>query len=271
MSLLFREKIDGQIAGQVMEPRLNDDKHPKGLGFKVTEFSPDVLRSRLAFSSAIAELMTEYKLVTFQLSAEQLSLLLNRRLAWCWGNTGTRPIDKMPHVDFLQPIGLLCHAEATSSGSQRYLGVTTFDRGYAAYIRTLEALLEEGKGLLCSKEQIQPVIDRLNDWEFSPEAYKDRENAVVGVDRLRNQMPSGAYGGSAFCTADFEARFVSRLHLELGVGTENPQALVHAHTKGSFAAVSADAFHFSAGGDLMSDTVRLVVLNEFGAQRHGST
>lgn len=94
---------------------------------------------------------------------------------------------------------------------------------------------------------------------------KDRHTAHRGVDGIRNIMPSGA-GELVWCTSDFEGRFVDRMWTELGIDGSKPNAMLHTHQKGTLVAVSGDVFHFSAGGDLESGTVRFGKVKDPGPQ-----
>lgn len=269
--LTHKPDINGEFVGTVMAPELACEQFPDGLGFKVDRFNPGILFTNSLFSSAIDELRVKYGAVFIpDIQSYQEPHFLDGYPYWRWGLTGTGPVAKMPHVDKLRSIGLYAKRDTHPQVAPRVLGVTTFERGYEAYLRTFDALVAEGGGFLLPRARLDEIRECLTEWILG-DAGKGRTAASLGVDIIRNLMPSGIYGqmntpGQVLCTKNMEARFASRLHQELGIAEEKPKVLLNIHRRGTLSAVSGDVFHFSAGGDLDSGTVAFTFLREFGRE-----
>lgn len=255
---LGKLKIEGEFKGRVMAPHLADEQHPEGLGFRVRRFNPDILQSNAIFSSAIDALRAKYKVVVIPgLDHEQADSTPTANMGWRWGHTGNRPIDKLPHVDELRSVGLYAQDDTTPP---RRLAVCTFKEGCAAYLKALEYSVGRNTNWHAGYPLEQLML------AFREVDHTSRYFASNGVDRIRYIMPSGPDSDPfkrAWLTEEFESNFVKKVHRELGIGGPKPKALVHTHKKGTLVAVSGDVFHFSAGGNLNSGTIRFTFLGEF--------
>ncbi len=256
--------MEPSLRGAILRPDLADTMHPEGLGFCVDSFDEDLIKSRKEFARITADLRQRFGAVTIPgLTEIQQEYILNSEL-WRWGQTGNRPVDKVPHVDFNASIGLFADADTPSTEPPRVLGVTTIWLGCVAYASTLLDMINHD-GSLLPRETIYRLVRYFLDMaKLSSQHVVVRSKItklVQEVQMIQNMMPSNNphLAQSARFTTSFEEEFIDRMWTHLGI--PSPQkTLLHVHRKGTLVAVSGDVFHFNAGGNLNSGTVRFTRL-----------
>jgi hypothetical protein len=253
--------MEPSLRGAILRPDLADTMHPEGLGFCVDSFDEDLIEGRDRFARITADLRQRFGAVTIPgLTEIQQEYILNSKL-WRWGHTGNRPVDRVPHVDFNASIGLFAHADTPSTESPRVLGVTTFERGCLAYASTLLGMINHDGSPLPQETTLRFVKCFIDLSQLSSQ-HAVRSTVYELVQMVRNAMPSNDphLAQSALFPTSFEEEFVDRMCAHFGI--HSPQnTLLHVHRKGTLVAVSGDVFHFSAGGNLESGTVRITRLD----------